>query len=166
MKVIFGETLLPGAPRLPRDLHLYPRVCLDDRYAPFARLTLAEKPHWAESTIIALARRSAAAGFTSIKILISEDYDARRVACTVPHTRGVSIHALLHQRVQRNRMTAEAAAASVASVTPCASPAMHPEPRRGALAGAPVLVRAPRRGSLQIERRQRWPINPFYPFRP
>jgi hypothetical protein len=66
--------------------------------------------HWAESTIIALARRSASAGFTSIKMLLSEDYDARRVACTVPHARGVSIHALLHERVQRNRMTADAAA--------------------------------------------------------
>jgi len=67
--------------------------------------------HWAESTIIALARRSASAGFTSIKMLLSEDYDARRVACTVPHTRGVSIHTLLHERVQRNRMNADAAAA-------------------------------------------------------
>jgi hypothetical protein len=67
--------------------------------------------HWAESAIIALARRSATAGFTSIKMLLSEDYDARRVACTVPHTRGVSIHALLHERVQRNRMTSDAAAA-------------------------------------------------------
>lgn len=67
--------------------------------------------HWAESTIIALARRSATAGFTSIKLLLSEDYEARRVACIVPHTRGVSIHALLHERVQRKRMTAEAAAA-------------------------------------------------------
>jgi hypothetical protein len=67
--------------------------------------------HWAESTIIALARRSANVGFTSIKMLLSEDYDARRVACTVPHTRGVSIHALLHERVQCNRMTADAAAA-------------------------------------------------------
>lgn len=67
--------------------------------------------HWAESTIIALARRSASAGLTSIKMLLSEDYDARRVACTVPRTRGVSIHALLHERVQRNRMTAEAAVA-------------------------------------------------------
>lgn len=67
--------------------------------------------HWAESVIIALARRSASAGFTSVKMLLSEDYDARRVACTVPHTRGVSIHALLHVRVQRNRMTADAAAA-------------------------------------------------------
>lgn len=67
--------------------------------------------HWAESTVIALARRSAAAGFTSLKMLLSEDYDARRVACTVLHTRGVSIHTLLHERVQRNRMTADAAAA-------------------------------------------------------
>jgi hypothetical protein len=67
--------------------------------------------HWAESTIIALARRSASAGFTSIKMLLSEDYDARRVACTVPNTRGVSIHTLLYERVQRNRMTADEAAA-------------------------------------------------------
>jgi hypothetical protein len=67
--------------------------------------------HWAEATIIALARRSATAGFTSIKMLLSEDFDARRVASTVPHTRGVSIHALLHRRVQGNRMTADAAAA-------------------------------------------------------
>ncbi len=65
--------------------------------------------HWAESAIIALARRSATAGLTS-KILLSEDYDARRVACTVPYTRGVSIHSLLHERVQGSRMTAEAAA--------------------------------------------------------
>jgi hypothetical protein len=67
--------------------------------------------HWAESTIIALARRSATAGFTStIKILLSEDYDARRVACAVPYTRGVSIHALFHECVQRKRMTTKAAA--------------------------------------------------------
>jgi hypothetical protein len=66
--------------------------------------------HWAESTIIALARRSAAAGFTSIKMLLSEDYDARRVACTVPYTRGISLHVLFHERVQAKRMTAAAAA--------------------------------------------------------
>jgi hypothetical protein len=66
--------------------------------------------HWAESTIIALARRSASADSSSIKMLLSEDYDARRVACTVPFTRGVSIHALFYERVQGNRMTAEAAA--------------------------------------------------------
>jgi hypothetical protein len=67
--------------------------------------------HWAESTIIALARRSATTGSTSIKMLLSEDYDARRVASTVLHTRGISIHAVLHERVQGNRMTADAAAA-------------------------------------------------------
>ena len=67
--------------------------------------------HWAESTIIALARRSASASRTSVKMLFSEDYDARRVACNVPNTRGVSIHALLYERVQHNRMTAAAAAA-------------------------------------------------------
>jgi len=66
--------------------------------------------HWAESTIIALARRSAIAGFTSVKMLLSEDYDARRVACAVPYMRGVSIHALLHERVKGKRMTPEAAA--------------------------------------------------------
>jgi hypothetical protein len=65
--------------------------------------------HWAESTIIALARRSAIAGSTMVKVLLSEDYDARRVASTVPFTRGVSIHKILHARVQGNRMTAEAA---------------------------------------------------------
>ncbi|MGH3277370.1 MAG: hypothetical protein ACRDNZ_23965 [Streptosporangiaceae bacterium] len=74
------------------------------------RTLTGDKQHWAESTIIALARRSAAAGFSSIKILLSEDYDARRVACAIPFTRGVSIHALLHERVRRDRMTAEAAA--------------------------------------------------------
>ena len=67
--------------------------------------------HWAESTIIALARRSASASLTSVKMLLSEDYDARRIACNVPNTRGVSIHALLYERVQHNRMTAAAAAA-------------------------------------------------------
>jgi hypothetical protein len=66
--------------------------------------------HWAESTIIALARRSATKGSSSLKMLLSEDYDARRVACTVPFTRGVSIHALFHERVQGNRMTPETAA--------------------------------------------------------
>jgi len=74
------------------------------------RILTDDWQHWAESTIIALARRSATTGLTS-KILLSEDYDARRVACTVPHTRGVSIHSVLHERVQSSRMTAEAAAA-------------------------------------------------------
>lgn len=74
------------------------------------RILTDDMQHWAESTIIALARKSATAGFTSIKILLSEDYDARRVACAVPYTRGVSIHTLFYERVQRKRMTSEAAA--------------------------------------------------------
>ena len=94
-----------------------------DRYVSLEDVQLAQEDvadgrtltddmqHWAESTIIALARRSATTGMTSIKILLSEDYDARRVACTVPHTRGFSIHGLFHERVQHSRMTAEAAAA-------------------------------------------------------
>jgi hypothetical protein len=73
--------------------------------------TLAnDMQHWAESTIIALARRSAIAGSSSIKMLLSEDYDARRVACAVPFTRGVSIHGLFHERVQHKRLTPEAVA--------------------------------------------------------
>lgn len=74
------------------------------------RILTDDWQHWAESTIIAIARRSATTALTS-KILLSEDYDARRVACTIPHTRGVSIHSVLHERVQGSRMTAEAAAA-------------------------------------------------------
>jgi hypothetical protein len=74
------------------------------------RILTDDSQHWAESTIIAIARRLATTGLTS-KILLSEDYDARRVACTVPYTRGVSIHSVLHERVQGSRMTAEAAAA-------------------------------------------------------
>jgi len=73
------------------------------------RILTDDFQHWAESTIIALVRRSAATGLTS-KILLSEDYEARRVACAVLHMRGVSIHGLLHERVQGRRMTAEAAA--------------------------------------------------------
>ena len=74
------------------------------------RTLIDDLQHWAESTIIALARRSATAGFTSIKMLLCEDYDARRVACAVPYTRGISIHALFHERVQGKCMTPEAAA--------------------------------------------------------
>jgi hypothetical protein len=73
------------------------------------RFLTDDSQHWAESTIIAIARRLAATGLTT-KILLSEDYDARRVACAVPLTRGVSIHSVLHERVQAGRMTAEAAA--------------------------------------------------------
>jgi hypothetical protein len=73
--------------------------------------------HWAESTIIAMGRRSAAAGFTSNKVLLSEDYDARRVASTVPNMTGVSLHGLLHQRVLAKKMTAERAGELAAMLT-------------------------------------------------
>jgi hypothetical protein len=38
-----ARPLLPGAPRLLRDLRLCPRVCPDDRYAIFVGFILAEK---------------------------------------------------------------------------------------------------------------------------
>lgn len=66
--------------------------------------------HWAESTIIAMGRRSAAIGSTSIKVLLSEDFDARRVASQVPNMEAVSIHKLLHSLVHRNELSAEQAA--------------------------------------------------------
>jgi hypothetical protein len=74
------------------------------------RTLIDDEQHWAESTIIALGRRSSASS-TSIKLLLSEDFDARRVASRVPNMRGLSVHALLHQRVHAQKMTAEAAAA-------------------------------------------------------
>jgi hypothetical protein len=69
-----------------------------------------ESQHWAESTIIAMGRQSAASGSTSIKVLLSEDYDARRVAAAVANMEALSIHRLLHGRVHGDRMTADAAA--------------------------------------------------------
>jgi hypothetical protein len=74
------------------------------------RTLLDEQQHWAESTIIALGRQSAEAGYTSVKLLLSEDYDARRVASTVPNMRGLSIHTILHHRVHAQKITAELAA--------------------------------------------------------
>jgi hypothetical protein len=68
-----------------------------------------EHQHWAESAIIAMGRQSAAGGFTSVKVLLSEDYDARRVASQVPNMAGVSIHGLLHAHVQTGRLTAQRA---------------------------------------------------------
>jgi hypothetical protein len=76
------------------------------------RILTDDWQHWAESTIIALARRSATTGLTS-KILLSEDYDARRVACAVPLTRGVSIHSVLYERVQGSGIVIRFACRSV-----------------------------------------------------
>jgi predicted nucleic acid-binding protein len=66
--------------------------------------------HWAEATIIALGRQSAVAGAASIKVLFSEDYDARRVASQVPSMGALSIHKLLHVRVHSQRMSPKQAA--------------------------------------------------------
>jgi hypothetical protein len=85
-------------------------IRLAQEHVADGRVLTDDMQHWAESTIIALARRSAATGFTSIKMLLSEDYDARRVACAVPYTRGISLHALFHERVQHKRMTPDVAA--------------------------------------------------------
>src|SRR5215471_9743039 len=41
--MFFSETLLPGVPRPPGDVRLYPRVCLYGHYAPHDRLSPAEK---------------------------------------------------------------------------------------------------------------------------
>jgi hypothetical protein len=70
--------------------------------------------HWAESTIIALARQSAAAGSVSIKVLLSEDFDARRVADAVPDTTSTSIHGLLHHCVHVGKTLSPDAAAELA----------------------------------------------------
>jgi hypothetical protein len=74
------------------------------------RTLATESQHWAESTIIAMGRLAARAGSTSVKLLLSEDYEARRVASGVPHMSGVSIHGLLHAWVHADRMTAARAA--------------------------------------------------------
>lgn len=69
-----------------------------------------ERRHWAESTIIAMGRKAAADGTSSVKVLLSEDFDARRVAAGVPYMTGVSIHGLLHALVKDDEMTAARAA--------------------------------------------------------
>lgn len=74
------------------------------------RTLIDDAQHWAESTIIALGRRVSATS-TTIKLLLSEDFEARRVASTVRNMRGLSLYKLLHQRVHRQQLTAGAAAA-------------------------------------------------------
>jgi hypothetical protein len=66
--------------------------------------------HWAESTIIAMARAASARGATRVMVLLSEDYDARRVAAGVPNTTSVSVHGVLHAMVQAGAMTPDRAA--------------------------------------------------------
>lgn len=74
------------------------------------RVLTDDHQHWAESTIIAMARQSAAAGSASIKVLLTEDYEARRVAARVPNMEALSIHKLLYTRVHATRMTVMQAA--------------------------------------------------------
>lgn len=75
-----------------------------------------DEQHWAESVVIALGRRSAATASTTAKLLLSEDFDARRVASTVRLMRGASVHRVLHDHVHAGRMSAEAAAALAAEI--------------------------------------------------
>jgi hypothetical protein len=71
------------------------------------RPLLAEGEHLAESTIIALARQSAQSSrYSSIKVLLSEDFEARRVAASIANLTAVSIHGLLLDRVLGSRMSA------------------------------------------------------------
>lgn len=62
--------------------------------------------HWAEATIITLARQAVSRGHVLEIHFVTEDYDARRVAATVPGMHPKSIHRLLHELVQADLMTA------------------------------------------------------------
>lgn len=64
-----------------------------------------DEEHWAEATIIAMGRRSAATDAMSVKVLLSEDFEARRVASNVPQMSAVSLHGLFHERVLAGRMS-------------------------------------------------------------
>ncbi len=102
--------VLPGWKTLDTEQHV-PVEEVQQAQADVAdgRALTDDDQHWAESTIIALARRSSGSG-VSVKLLLSEDYDARRVADLVPNTHALSVHAPLHSRVHAGRMTAESAA--------------------------------------------------------
>lgn len=67
--------------------------------------------HWAEATIIALARTAVGRGNVLAIQFLTEDFEARRVASRVPGMQPWSIHRLLHERVQAAQMTAEDAQA-------------------------------------------------------
>ncbi len=69
----------------------------------------SDSQHWAESVIIAMCRASGEGDSTRMKVLLSEDYDARRVAARAVNTTGVSVHGLIHNRVQGNHLSAERA---------------------------------------------------------
>lgn len=71
------------------------------------RVLAHDKQHWAESVIIALCVRSRT---DTEKVLLSDDYDARRVAHKVDRLTAVSIHRVLYERVQAGLLDAEVAA--------------------------------------------------------
>lgn len=71
------------------------------------RVLAHDRQHWAESVIIALCERSRTDTYT---MLLSEDYDARRVAHTVDRLTALSVHRVLYERVQAGFLDADVAA--------------------------------------------------------
>lgn len=67
--------------------------------------------HWAEATIITLARAAVGRGNVLDILFLTEDFEARRVASAVPGMRPKSVHRLLHERVQASQVTAVTAQA-------------------------------------------------------
>lgn len=80
---------------------------VQDRVAD-GRVLAHDKQHWAESVIIALCELSQN---DTHKVLLSEDYDARRVAHSVDRLTAVSIHRILYERVHAGQLDANDAAA-------------------------------------------------------
>ncbi len=70
------------------------------------RLLKDDYEHWAEATIITLARKAVSRGNVLDIQFMTEDFEARRVACTVPGVQAQSIHRLLYERVQARLMPA------------------------------------------------------------
>jgi len=60
------------------------------------RILKDDYEHWAEATIITLARQAVSRGNVLDIQFMTEDFEARRVACTVPGVQPKSIHRLLH----------------------------------------------------------------------
>ena len=66
-----------------------------------------EYEHWAEATIITLARQAVSRGNVLDIQFMTEDFEARRVAFTIPGVQPKSIHRLLYERVQSRLMAAD-----------------------------------------------------------
>lgn len=110
-----AQAALSGMPAHWKRMDTEGRVPLEDvqraqEDVADGRTLIDDAQHWAESTIIALGRNVSATS-TTIKLLLSEDFEARRVASTVPNMRGLSVYTILHQRVHAQQLTATAAAA-------------------------------------------------------